>query len=335
MTSDQSQKDSRVIISGSIERVDGDIIGGDRVGLDEAKTVKLLKEYGLSNDVISILTSFLPEFLGLLSAPRTTMASIVSNCQSKGRRLTVNAAPFGLISLVVSSILAFAWNVPEKPNIVDVTLVISALFIWVFVSLAIHIGLKIIGGKGTLDATVAAVIYASASVSLAAVPIIGAVSYLTTNTKVTLTYPYVVYYGYADWGLPFDRGEKFRESFIRENDPSRESTIVPPASLPPPRSVQRTQTDRRIPMNESTYGLPEKSLSAAFKPGFEILWLILPLSYFLAMYFYMASLLSVVHMRSTAVLFLIALLAPPTMFVAAIALFGFGLVIWFLTGLRI
>jgi hypothetical protein len=238
------------------------------------------------------------------------------------------AAPFGLISLIISSILATAWNIPEKPNIVDVTLVVSAFFTWVFVSLTIHIGLKIIGGKGTIDGTVAAVIYASATVSLAAVPMIGAASYFTTNTKVTLTYPYVIYYGYADWGNPFESGLRYSESFIREANPGRERTILPPAS--------RLSKDnpQRIPLDESTYARPKKVLSAAIEPNSEILWLILALSYFLAMYFYMSSLLSVVHKKSAVVLFLIALLAPPLAFVGAIIVVGSGLGLWVSLGFR-
>jgi hypothetical protein len=221
--------------------------------------------------------------------------------------------------LLVSSILAAAWNVPEKPSIIDVKLVVSSFFVWIFVGLLIHIGLRLIGGTGRVQATLAAVIYASASVSLAAVPVVGALSYFTTNTKVTLTYPYLISYGEGDWTLgPFREmfayRDRHQESFIRESDPGREFTIIPPMSEERaksrwPRSPADDQS--RIPLGESTFAPPTKSLSAVIAPNAELLWTIVAASYFVAMYFYMACLFSVIHGRNAVMLFFIALLGPP------------------------
>jgi hypothetical protein len=121
-----------------------------------------------------------------------------------------------------------------------------------------------------------------------------------------------------------------QETFIRENDPGRESTVlVPISTLEPPPVVQQgrgpadfnpfaRRDEQRIPLEQSTYELPKKALSASIKSGFENLWLAVTIFYFLSMYFYMASLLSVVHNRSAIVLFLIALLGPPAAFMGAL-----------------
>lgn len=332
--SNQSNEVRGVVISGSIGNIEGDIVGGNKSGLDEAKVVDLLNKRGIYNNVLSVASSFLPTFLGILMAPRKTMQKIASSAELREESILFGAIPFGLISLFVSSFLAASWNIHEKPNLIDLTLVVSTFFIWVFVSLPIHIGLKIIGGRGGVDATVAAVIYATGVVSLSAVPMVGGLSYFTTNTQVTLTYPYLISYGYGDWReiyfvlSPIDF--RTQERFIREDNPGRESTVLAPISTLEPPPVVRggrgpadfdpfsRRDEQRIPREQSTYEPPKKSLSASIKPNSETLWLGVSVSYFWIMYFYMACLLSVVHKRNAIVLFFIALLGPPAAFMGGL-----------------
>jgi hypothetical protein len=184
--------------------------------------------------------------------------------------------------------------------------------------------MKIFGGGGNLAGTATAVVYATATVQLLFIPIVGCVSYFTTNTQVTMTYPYIISYGYGGddgpigWFDVSSRIFKYRESYIREKEPQREQTVlIPIEKLEPPSEIGGLPDyppQQRISADNSPYEKPLKSLKATIRPGFENLWLAIEATDFCTMYFYFAATLSAVHKKNPILLFSLAVIVPPLVF---------------------
>lgn len=164
------------------------------------------------------------------------------------------------------------------------------------------------------------------------IPLLAVASRLLTDTQVTLSYDYVIYFGpdVRSWGTRPDNiviwlqsqrdwrrqlvGEH-TETFIKEKQPERDRTVLTPVEdLSTYSNAEDVplSADNRVRVSPSTVALqgPSRSETPVVREGavglLSAFWLI----YYLTNSAYLAACLSVPHQRNPYFLFFLSLIAP-------------------------
>ena len=194
--------------------------------------------------VQQLLAAYVDRFVTILSRPGPTFQTIFGDLQNANKGLG-HALAYAATSVVLGLCLARFVGLPKAPTEVDPKTAVAVLLIWILSALVLHPCLEVFRAKGPIDATVVVLQYAISTLHLLFIPALAIASHLITDTEVTLTYDYVVYFSTTNnhglrqfpadevgkWPLStrrFLRGIR-TESYVKEREPHKEGTILPPA----------------------------------------------------------------------------------------------------------
>ena len=107
-----------------------------------------------------------------------------------------------------------------------IAIYIGAIAIWIVFSVFCHAAMKIIRGKAPFKLTMVVALLAVSVAHVVWVPVFGFVAKNSAYTKVTVTYDYMISFGYGNWknvylSPIFGRDGKYLESFILELSPEK------------------------------------------------------------------------------------------------------------------
>jgi hypothetical protein len=151
-----------------------------------------------------------------------------------------------LLSILIGTSVSAYFEVSGSPPAFDIGTAITVLVVWFLVANVLHPFIRLSGGRGDIYKTVAVFIFVISSLHVIWIPIFAIFTKIATETKVTLTYDYVVFFSLAGprelgWGHSWlEHGnfpqivEKYTETYILEREPEKEGTIL----LPVPKSVE-------------------------------------------------------------------------------------------------
>jgi hypothetical protein len=156
------------------------------------------------------------------------------------RKRTQNALIYAASSILLGICFARFIGLPNSPSEVNPQTAVGVLVVWILSAGVLHPILKLFRAKGVLQDTVVVFLLVISTLHLLFIPILAVASRMLTDTKVTLSYDYVIYFG-PPRGV---RGESAKaltenwrkrligehtESFIKEKESGRDKTILPPA----------------------------------------------------------------------------------------------------------
>jgi hypothetical protein len=125
LLTNQSNKETGVSISGSIGNVEGDIVGGNKIGLDEAKVVDLFKQYLPQLGIVAGLPLLVGFTCQLLSLPTQTTAAIsltaLAVCAVIAARQQIDRRVSSSVLLLILAIIACTNYLTYEPSLVKHT----------------------------------------------------------------------------------------------------------------------------------------------------------------------------------------------------------------------
>lgn len=299
----------------------------------------------LAESIADLLAAYTNQFLSILSRPRSTFAGIFEELDGgRGHRFR-NALVYAATSVLIGLCVANFVKLQDSPPGVKPEIAIAVLFVWILVALVLHPCLKVFRARGTMEATLVVFLYVVSTLHLVFIPTLAIVGHLITETRVVLTYHYVVYFGanredrwaemspdtlrkaLSEKDLAYLWGIR-RESYVKERELEKEGTILPPA--PPKESlrladVPLSPSDRvRVPIEESGLDPPKRTEIPIIGESYQWLLLGIWVFYYLINSAYLAVGLACAHRMSAAMLFGLALVGP----LVAIVAFTLLLAIW-------
>ena len=285
--------------------------------------------------IANVFVSFFENFILILTKPKSTVKNIFSS-EIKSRKRLQTAIVFSASSILIGICFARFVGLPGSPTEVNPTTAVAVLLVWFFSAMILHPLLKLFKAKGVLQDTIVVFLLVISSLHLVFIPVMSIASYLLTDTKVTLTYEYVVYFGAKDkWGrrgwngLAGDAGRmleksvnwrtrlegEYTETFIKEKEPDRNQSILPPApELNNFKDLSEVPTNpkliKRVSINEGLYEHPKRKEQAVLSGGVYGVLLSIWVAYYLVNAGYLALGLSVPHQKSPYFLFSMAGFGP-------------------------
>ena len=296
-----------------------------------------------AESIADLLVSFFEQFLYLLINPKVTIQKLFSAQTTSRGRLRV-AIVFSISSILVGIAFARFVGLSGSPTAVSPEAAIGVLLVWVFSALILHPLLKLFKTKGLLQDTIVVFLIVISSLHLVFIPIISVASHLLTDTKVTLTYDYVVYFGINDDSRKgklrgdvgrlleksFDWQSRYKgrktETYIKENDRKKDVTVLPPASelkSYKDSSEIPTSTDgiKRVDANNNLYDKPKRTEEPVLASGVSTILIGILLGYYLINAGYLSVGLSVPHKKNQYFLFSLAVFGPIILIVLGALLF--------------
>jgi hypothetical protein len=295
----------------------------------------------VADSIGDLLAAYINRFVAILSKPKATFAELFSDIEAEPSHRFRNALAFAATSILLGLCLARFVELPNSPQEIDPQTMIAVLLVWIFSAIALHPCLKLFRAKRTLEATLVAFLYTISAVHLLFIPALAVIGHFVTETRVALNYHYVVYFGLSDerWSnyggsvgkilgdrelIASLRGIS-SESYIKEREPQKEGTILPPA---PPKESLRTLADvpkspddrTRVSVAQSNLTPPHRTETKIVGKGYTSVLLLVWLCYYLVNSAYLAIGLGAAHQMNPLLLFCLAIVGPPVLVTMAILL---------------
>jgi hypothetical protein len=289
-----------------------------------------------------LLAAYINRFVAILSKPKATFAELFSNVEVEPSHRFRNALAFAATSILLGLCLARFVELPNSPQEIDPQTTIAVLLVWIFSAIALHPCLKLFRAKRTLEATLVAFLYTISAVHLLFIPALAVIGHFVTETRVALNYHYVVYFGLpgkerlsnyggsvgkilGDRELIASLREISSESYIKEREPQKEGTILPPA---PPKESLRTLADvpkspdarTRVSVAQSNLPPPHRTETKIVGKGYTSVLLLVWLCYYLVNSAYLAIGLGAAHQMNSLLLFGLAIVGPPVLVVTVVTM---------------
>ena len=275
---------------------------------------------GIASSISTTLTQYLENFIAILTNPRTTIRRLLIPGQNgelriiepnRERKVIQDALFYTAISIVIGLSFAKFMKLPGDPPAVEMQTVIAVIFVWIFTALLLHPFLKLFKGQGKIAETMVVFLYVISTTHLVFIPITAFLGHLSTETEVTLTYDYVIYYGRSE-GAWFDkRIPEYVETYIKEKEPAKEGTVLLPSDS--------STLGQRVPIAQSTLPPPKREEVRQVKWPLDWVFM-LSIGYYLTNVGYLAQGLSVVHRLSRVKLITLAIVGPLSVFGLFLAL---------------
>jgi hypothetical protein len=273
-----------------------------------------------ADSIADLLAAYVNQFLGVVTKPRSTFKTIFGDVDTSSRRLR-NALAYTAVTILLGAALARFVGLKNSPTEISPQTALAVLLIWVMAGLLLHPFLRLIGAKSDIQATVTAALYVVATLHIPFVLILGILSRTITDTRVVLTYEYAVYFAVrlgsgGSIGNWRENLQEFRsESFLKERNPAKDRTILPPA---PPRDSFRDFTEvprgpeqrTRVPLGSGGLQAPHRTESPEVRTEYGLLLWMLWCAYYIVTAIYLATGLAVAHRMSALFLLGAALLTP-------------------------
>jgi len=275
--------------------------------------------------VADFLSGYFEQFVLILTKPRTTLSAEFSR-GVQGKKRIQRAIIYASSSILVGICLARFIELPKSPAEVNPQTAIAVLFIWILSATLLHPILKLFRAKGNLQDTIIVFLFIISTLHLLFIPILTILSRTITETQVTLTYEYVIYFGGSregeDWG-------PYVETYVKEREPERDKTILPPLSDSNARDIPKNP-EMRARVDPSTLAIkaPKRTEAPIVRKEAQLFLLFFWVFYYLANSTYLAIGLSIAHKQSPYYLFVLAVFGLPI-------LLGFMLIASILMGLFI
>lgn len=273
-----------------------------------------------ADSIADLLAAYVNQFLGVLTKPRSTFRTIFGDIDTSSKRLR-NALAYAAITILLGAGLAGFVGLKNSPTEISPQTALAVLLIWVMAGLLLHPCLRLVGAKSDIQATVTIVLYVVATLHLPFILLLGFLSRTLTDTRVVLTYDYAVYFavrlgsggGIVNWR---ENLQEFRsESFLKEENPAKDRTILPPA---PPRESFRDFTEvprspeqrTRVPLGSEGLQAPRRTETPQVRSGYSLLLWIIWAAYYIVTAIYLATGLAVAHRMGALFLLAVAVVAP-------------------------
>lgn len=198
----------------------------------------------ISNAATNVVTSYVTSFFGVLLHPRQT---ILQELSSDGSAPLQGAIRYAAISILLGISIATFLKLPGVEGIAIPQAAFAILFFWLAVGGFVHMLIRLIRAQGTIAQTTTAFLYAVGTTHPLWVLLAALTAPLITDTKVTLTYEYVIFMG--------DSAIK-SETFVREKEPDKDKTIIPPITERLGNSYAGEVA--RVPLSESKWPKPKR-----------------------------------------------------------------------------
>lgn len=289
--------------------------------MDALSVIDKLREY---------LVRFPDNYYNLIFSPKAFFISIKELPQAKNQELITNIFLFAIICLLIGASVGGYMNLSGGPQLFDFEAIIFVLFLWFATAIILHPFLLVFGATGDVSKTLAVVILATSGLHIIWIPIFSLVSNIITETRVVLTYNYAISYSIASkdgegrgrmWGeggsLAYDLIANYTESYVAEQEPEKEGSILPPANS----EVAR----ERVPIAISQYPKPERYEEAIVGPHSTPLLRTILATYVFSHIYYFGVGFSQVHGKSKLYWILLAFIIPVSLtalFIGAIILYA-------------
>jgi hypothetical protein len=301
--------------------------------------------------IAELLSNYFEQFLLLLTKPRTAIRAQFEQSVSGKKRVRI-ALIYAACSILLGICLARFIGLPKSPKEVSPQTAVAILIVWILFAAVLHPFLKLFRAKGVLQDTVVVFLLVISTLHLLFIPLLAVASRLLTDTQVTLSYDYVIYFGPdvgpRAWGMQGMRPDdiviwlqsqrdwrrklvgEHTETFIKEKQPERDRTVLTPTqdlSAYFRAEDVPLSPENRVRVSPSTVALqgPSRSETTVVREGavglLSAFWLI----YYVTNSAYLAACLSVPHQRNPYFLFFLSVIAPfcfALLILAAIVLYG-------------
>lgn len=294
-----------------------------------------------ADSIGELLAAYIDRFVAILSRPRPAFRGLVEETETAESHRFRNAVAYAATSILLGLCLARFVELPESPKEVDPRTAIAVLLVWVLSALVLHPCLKVFRAKGTIAGTLVVFLYSVSTLHLLFIPALALIGHIVTETQVVLTYNYVVYFGaptrgeygwgsdtgvaeyaYRDWGDVTRLREIRTESYVKEREPNKEGTILPPApskeSSRAAADVPTSPNDRpRVALSASTLDPPKRTETLIIGERYGSLLLGFWMLYYLVNSAYLAIGLGTAHRMNRIFLFGLAVFGPPALVATA------------------
>lgn len=296
------------------------------------------------NDYIEFFQKYLTGTLNaaveLLFRPKSFFTDRVAFYSQQENRALQDAVIISVVFIFVGASVAEFFGIGGDKSFLDVRHYIGAVFVWIIFSVFCHILMKIIRGKAPFKLTLIVALLAISVAHVVWVPVFGFVAKNSAHTRVTVTYDYLISFGYGNWkdvylSPMFGQNARNFETFIKELSPEKVGTALVPASQA---SGVRSEAEwirenpnrpffstERVPISDEIEGSLEVTEATVLNHDSLLArsaTYLLP-AYFIFLYFYLARGLAVAHSRPMYVVFpylILSLVALSAIFLAALIL---------------
>jgi hypothetical protein len=198
----------------------------------------------ISNALANVVTGYVSTFFGILIHPRKTIQEALA---ADGTLPLQGAIRYAAISILLGISIATFLKLPGVEGVGIPQAALSILFFWIAVAGFVHALMRLLRVQGAIGRTSTAFLYAVGTTHPLWVLAAALAAPLITDTRVTLTYDYVIFMG--------DSAIK-RETFVREKEPEKDKTVLPPLadSARPFQSQDRS----RISIDQSSWPKPKR-----------------------------------------------------------------------------
>lgn len=284
----------------------------------------------ISREIGDILTTYVNQFLEILTNTKPAIKKSIGynsneldlNKERENQRLK-KAFVYSLISISIGVFLATFLKLSNTPSAQNIGTLVAVLFIWILFSILLHPLLRLFKGRGKLKETIVVFLLIVSTIHLIWIPIISVTSNVLTQTRVYLTYDYIISFSSAGWSrykeidLMYGVAPNYVESYIKGNESGKEGTILAPLDTTGITDQEKLLNDAkfslsrsRIQADSTKMSLPKLSEKVELKSG-AYKWIsLISLIYYLSNSFYLALGLSIPHKLSTRKLFGLAILGP-------------------------
>jgi len=258
----------------------------------------------------------------LLYRPNSSLKKILLDSDNQDQALLRKAIVHATISVLLGMTVARLVELPGAPPAVSMPPAIAVVVVWIIVGVVLHPALRLFKAKGSIAKTVAVLLLTASTLHLVSIPVLRVIGTFVTETEVTLDYSYTIYFGARgdlSRHLPgplvlSDKArdqlvEETRERFIKEREPDKDGTIIPPlrSNLD---ALPMSANDRSRVNASQVDTKPNRTERLVLGEGAAYVLLIFWLAYYFVHCFYLSRGFSVVHEQSSARLFAFGIAAP-------------------------
>jgi len=155
------------------------------------------------NDVVNFVSSYATKSLSaahsFLLTPKVFFRERKKHFEANADDAVRDTLVFAAVFVFIGSSIATFFGIGGEDTIISYTTIVSALFIWVLFAAFCHLTVMIIRGRGSFRLTLIVTILTLSITQVIWMPVIGFLSKNSTNTQVTITYEYVISFGYGNW----------------------------------------------------------------------------------------------------------------------------------------
>lgn len=290
----------------------------------------------ITSELGDLFTNYFNVFISILTSPKNAILSLLTADNERDKENSDNSKIkktfiYTLISIGIGVAMGSLMGLPHTPNSTNFSTLIAVLFIWILIALILHPLLILFNGKGKIKETIAVFLFIVSTTHIIWIPAIAIISNVIVQTRVYLTYDYVISFGSSrgdEWGgraIP-----NYVESYIKGKSPEKENTILPPIdSTKLLKNNSQNSIERQRVLIDSTKIKPPKRTEKIELKEDSYGWLFLvSFLYYLSNCIYLAWGLSIPHQISSKKLFILSIVGPITVIIFMIIIFFLCLMIF-------